>query len=191
MPAPHPFRLVAPEALGAATPGPLDLVVGGSAFGGGRHPTTVRCLEVLAALAPLHGLEVLDLGCGSGILAVAALRLGALRATGVDVSPDAVASAEANARLNGLSDRLALRQGTAESVAGTAFDLVVANIGGELLLDLAPIVAPLVRPGGRLLLSGLLSGWAEDLAAAYARLGCALLERSDTEGFCALLLRRT
>lgn len=189
MPAPHPFRILPPGEPGAAR-GPLDLVIGGSAFGGGRHPTTERCLGLLAALAPLDGLEVLDLGCGSGILALAALRLGARRATGVDVSPEVIASAAENARANGLADRIVLRPGTAETLAGEAFDLVVANIGGELLLDLAPAVAALARPGGRLLLSGLLAGWVDDLATAYAGCGCAELGRHEAGGFCTLLVQR-
>lgn len=193
MPTPpaHPFRLLAPGELApGAAPGPLDLVLGGSAFGGGAHPTTVSCLGLLAGLAPLDGLEVLDLGSGSGILALAALRLGARRATCADVNPEAVAAARANGVASGLADRLDHRLGSTDALAGTAFDLVVANIGGELLLDLAGQVAPLARPGGRLLLSGLLEGYGDELSAAYARLGFALVERRAPGGFCTLLLRR-
>jgi ribosomal protein L11 methyltransferase len=186
----HPFRLLCEDEAAAGAPGPHDLVLAGSAFGGGSHPTTVSCLEVLAALAPLDGLEILDLGSGSGILALAALRLGAARATCVDVNPEAVASARRNGELNGLAGRLVHRQGTADALAGATFDLVVANIGGELLLDLASQVSPLARPGGRLLLSGLLAGWGDELAAAYARHGCTLLERRAPGAFCTLLLRR-
>jgi ribosomal protein L11 methyltransferase len=189
MAATHPLRLRSPDD-GLGPPGPLDLLLAGSAFGGGDHPTTRSCLEVLAALAPLDRLAALDLGCGSGILALAALRLGAARATCVDVNPEAVASARRNGELNGLADRLDHRLDTVDALAGASYDLVLANIGGELLLDLAHRVAPLARPGGRLVLSGLLAGWAEELATAYDREGCKLLEQRPAGDFCTLLLQR-
>ena len=185
----HPFRLRAPGD-GAGPAGPLDLLLQGSAFGGGGHSTTRRCLELLAGLAPLDGLTVLDLGSGSGILALAALRLGAARATCVDVNPEAVAAGRANGEANGLADRLEHRLGSTEAVGGLAFDLVLANLGGELLLDLAGPVAALARPGGRLLLSGLEAAWADELLAAYRRHGCGLLTRREADAFCTILVQR-
>jgi ribosomal protein L11 methyltransferase len=184
----HPFRILPPAGAAAAV-APTDLVLEGSAFGGGTHPTTKSCLEALAALAPLGGLRVLDLGAGTGILAIAALRLGAAGAVCVDVNPDAVASARRNGEANGVGDRLEHRLGSAEALAGERFDLVVANIGGELLLDEAARIAPLARRGGRLLLSGLLRGWAGELEDAYARLGARVLERRFPGEFCTLLLQ--
>ncbi len=185
----HPFRL-RPPGDGLGPPGPLDLVLGGSAFGGGAHPTTARCLAALAGLAPLDGLEVLDLGSGSGVLALAALRLGAARSTCADVNPEAVAAARANGDANGLAARLEHRLASAGDLPAGAFDLVVANIGGELLLERAAEVAALARPGGRILLSGLLAGWEDALAAAYAAQGAAEEARWLDGGFCALLVRR-
>jgi ribosomal protein L11 methyltransferase len=183
----HPFRIF-PPAQAASAVGPMDLVLETSAFGGGTHPTTVSCLEELAALAPLSGLRVLDLGSGSGILGIAALRLGAARALCVDVNPDAVASARRNGAANGAGERLEHRCGTAGDLEGEGFDLVVANIGGELLLDEAERIVPLSRPGGRLLLSGLLRGWADELERTYARLGCRVLDRRLPGEFCTVLL---
>jgi ribosomal protein L11 methyltransferase len=183
-----PLRVLPPSAAGDA--GPHDLIIEASAFGGGTHPTTVSCLALLEELAPLDGLRILDLGSGSGILAIAAVRLGAAEAVCLDVNPDAVASARANGLRNGVDARLVHRQGGPRDLAGESFDLVVANVGGELLLDEAPAVATLARPGGRLVLSGLLRGWADALVAAYAAQGCALLERRAPAEFCALLLRR-
>jgi ribosomal protein L11 methyltransferase len=169
----------------------MDLVIAGSAFGGGSHPTTASCLELLAALAPLDGARVLDLGSGSGILAIAALRLGAATAVCVDPSPEAVESARRNGDLNGVPDRLEHVRGDAGDLGGLApFDLLVANVGGELLLDEAARVVALARAGGTLLLSGLLRAWAGDLEAAYAALGCEVLERRFPGDFCTLLLRR-
>lgn len=186
----HPFRILSPGDPSAAAPGPHDLVLERSAFGGGTHPTTVSCLDLLASLAPLAGARVLDLGSGTGILGIAAVRLGAASVLCVDVNPDAVASAGRNGHACGVADRLAHRQGSAEELTGMAFDLVVANIGGELLLDEAGRIAPLARPAGRLLLSGLLRGYAEELAAAYGALGFRLLERRFPSDFCTLLLGR-
>lgn len=187
----HPFRLLdagAPPAPGA--PGRIDLRLERSAFGGGTHPTTISCLDGLAGLAPLAGRRVLDLGSGTGILGIAALLLGADRALCVDVNPEAVASARRNGEENGVADRIEHRIGTAEELAGERFDLVVANIGGELLLDEAARIAPLARPGAKLLLSGLLAGWADELERTYARLGCALVAKRLPGAFCTLLVRR-
>ena len=184
----HPFRVLPPSgAAGAASP--MDLVIEASAFGGGSHPTTGSCLAALAALAPLDGLRVLDLGSGSGFLAIAALRLGAAGALCLDVNPDAVACARRNGMANGVDGRLAHRQGGPEDLDGEVFDVVVANVGGELLLDEAPRIAPLAAPGGRLVLSGLLREFADDLAAAYRAQGCEELSRSSPDAFCTLLLR--
>jgi ribosomal protein L11 methyltransferase len=185
----HPFRIFPPSDAKAAV-APLDLVLEGSAFGRGTHPTTVSCLEMLATLAPLTALRVLDLGSGSGILAIAAVRLGAARGVCVDVNPDAVASARSNGAANGVDDRLEHRSGSADDLAGECFDVVIANIGGELLLDQAERIVPLARPGGRLLLSGLLRDWAQELERCYARLGCRPLARSFPGEFCTLLLER-
>ena len=182
-----PFRILAPAAAAEAR-GPRDLVIEASAFGGGTHPTTASCLALLASLAPLEGLRVLDLGSGSGILGIAAARLGAARVVCLDVNPEAVACARRNALANGVDGALLHRQGCPADLAGERFDLVVANVGGELLLDEARAVASLTRPGGRLLLSGLLCAWADDLEAAYGAAGCRVLERRFPDAFCTLLL---
>jgi ribosomal protein L11 methyltransferase len=185
--APHPFRILAP---GERAAGPTDLVVDRDAFGGGTHPTTDGCLAVLASLAPLTGARVLDLGSGTGILAIAALRLGAATARCVDINPEAVASARRNGVANGVDDRLEHRCGTVDDAGDGPFDLALANVGGELLLDRADRLVALVSRGGKLVLSGLLAEYGDDLAAAYGRLGCAALDRRVAGGFCTLLLER-
>jgi len=132
------------------------------AFGTGAHPTTRLCLEWLERnVTP--GASVLDYGCGSGILAIAAARLGAGRVCGVDIDPHAVAAARRNAEANGVDVAFA---DSAEPLAGT-FDLVVANILANPLRLLAPAICAHLRPGAKLALSGILSAQAEELAAIY------------------------
>ncbi|CAN5271915.1 50S ribosomal protein L11 methyltransferase [soil metagenome] len=125
----------------------------GLAFGAGSHASTALCLEWLSEQA-LRDAALIDYGCGSGILAIAALKLGARHATAIDIDPQAVAATEANARRNGVADRLAV---TARPPGPPyAADILIANIVADTLLKLASRFAELIKPGGRLLLSGML-----------------------------------
>lgn len=135
----------------------------GLAFGTGTHATTAMCLEWLDGRV-LTGLRVLDYGCGSGILALAALRLGAASAWAVDIDPQARIATRDNARRNGLDDRLEIRA-TGDLLPGP-FDLVLANILADPLRQLAPDLARLC-PAGTLLLAGLLDAQAAEVADAY------------------------
>jgi len=146
-------------------PAAINLILDpGMAFGTGSHPTTRLCLEWLErTVSP--SCSVLDYGCGSGILAIAAARLGAGRVAGVDIDPQAVASARANAERNEVS---ALFADSAEPVAGE-YDLVVANILSNPLRVLAPAICAHVRSGGCLALSGILREQAEEIIAIYAQ----------------------
>lgn len=145
-------------------PAAINLILDpGMAFGTGSHPTTRLCLEWLErTVSP--SCSVLDYGCGSGILAIAAARLGAARVAGVDIDPQAVESARANAERNEVS---ALFADSAEPVAGE-YDLVVANILSNPLRVLAPAICAHVRSGGCLALSGILREQAEEIIAIYA-----------------------
>jgi ribosomal protein L11 methyltransferase len=136
----------------------------GMAFGTGSHPTTRLCLEWLER--NVHaGCSVLDYGCGSGILAIAAARLGAGSVVGVDIDPFAVEAARANARRNAVT---ATFHDSAQPVAG-AYDLVVANILSNPLRVLAPAICTRVRSGGRLALSGILREQADEIAEIYGQ----------------------
>lgn len=135
----------------------------GRAFGTGTHPTTRMCLRRLVRRPPL-GLRVLDYGCGSGVLAIAAALLGAADVLAVDIDPVAVETADANARAN---EARAVRVGTVDEAAGS-FDVVVANILAAPLKLLAPLLAARVAGGGEIVLSGILERQIDELRAAYA-----------------------
>jgi ribosomal protein L11 methyltransferase len=137
----------------------------GMAFGTGTHPSTALCLRALDAFE-LAGKTVIDYGCGSGILAVAAALLGARHVSAVDIDPQAVQATRDNAERNGVSARVQAL--LPEAFDPVPADLLVANILSGPLKALAPRFATCVRPGGGLVLAGLLAGDAEALRAAYA-----------------------
>jgi ribosomal protein L11 methyltransferase len=137
----------------------------GLAFGTGHHATTALCLEWLDA-ANLTGKTVLDYGCGSGILAIAALRLGAALAIAVDHDPQALGATRDNAAQNGVTDRIEVC--TPENHPPMTADVLVANILAGPLVELAPLLTDLVTPGGALALSGILEEQAGAIAAAYS-----------------------
>jgi ribosomal protein L11 methyltransferase len=137
----------------------------GLAFGTGTHATTALCLEWLDGLS-LAGRRVLDVGCGSGILAIAALRLGAAHAVAVDIDPQALIATRDNAERNGVAERLEVRDAAASW--GTGHDVVLANILAEPLIELSPRLAGACHAGADLAVSGLLTEQAAPVAAAFA-----------------------
>lgn len=138
----------------------------GLAFGTGTHPTTSLCLQWLDG-EPVQGLQVLDFGCGSGILAIAALLLGAKRAVGTDIDVQALEASRENANRNGI-DPARFPLYLPADLPGEPADVVVANILAGPLVGLAEQITRLTRIGGRLALSGILAEQAEDVRAAYA-----------------------
>jgi len=135
----------------------------GLAFGTGTHPTTALMLRWLDGES-LAGRRVLDFGCGSGILAIAAAKLGASSVHAVDIDPQAITATRENARANGVADRITLGSGR----PGGQYDLVVANILAGTLVEAAGWLAERLPTGGRLALSGILGAQAADVRAAYA-----------------------
>lgn len=138
----------------------------GMAFGTGDHPTTALCLEWLSEQA-LAGKTVLDYGCGSGILAIAALKLGAQEAYAVDTDPQALAVTHQNAARNAVAERLRVSP-PADLAPEFAADIVLANILAGALIELAPQLKGRARPGGRLALSGILAEQADEVRGQYA-----------------------
>jgi len=155
---------VAPTHETVAAPGAVVVSMDpGLAFGTGTHATTALCLEWLDG-ADLQGRSVIDYGCGSGVLAVAALRLGAARVLAVDIEPQALAATTANAARNGVADRI--RVGPPQAASEPA-DVLIANILANPLAELAPRFARLVVAGGALVLSGIMASETRAVTLAY------------------------
>ncbi len=138
----------------------------GLAFGTGTHPSTALCLDWIAR-NDVQNLEVLDFGCGSGILGIAALLLGARRCTAVDIDAQAILATRDNARQNGVADRMDALEHDAPFTPFPA-DLVLANILARPLIELSALLTASLKPGGRIVLAGLLDRQAEEVRAAYA-----------------------
>ena len=158
----------------------------GLAFGTGEHATTALCLEWLERHVT-HGVTVLDYGCGSGVLALAALKLGARFAYAVDNDGQALTATHANAALNGLAEHLFV--GAPELLPVVAVDVLAANILAGPLVELAPAFAERVVPGGLLVLSGILEAQAARVTAAYAPY-FADIARTARDGWVRLSARR-
>lgn len=138
----------------------------GLAFGTGTHPTTALCLEWLSG-ADLKGKTVLDFGCGSGILAIAALLLGAKSAVCVDIDPQALTATRNNAEANGVEAHIVTRLPAEFTVA--EYDVVLANILANPLMQLGPLLSQCARPQGALVMAGLLDHHADEVRAAYQK----------------------
>jgi ribosomal protein L11 methyltransferase len=159
------------------------------AFGTGLHPTTRLCLEALDDLiATTRPDSILDVGTGSGILALGALRLGVARASAIDIDPRALRVAGENARLNQLDGRIQLVEGGADAVDGT-WPLVAANVLAAPLIEMAPALVRRVGRRGHLVLSGIPSGVADDVDQAYRRLGLRRSAATSRQGWTAFVLR--
>jgi ribosomal protein L11 methyltransferase len=158
------------------------------AFGTGLHPTTALCLEMLdAEFALSTAAGVLDVGTGSGILALAALAAGVPRAVAIDIDGVAVRAAHDNARLNGFTSRLRLLQGGPEALAG-AWPLVLANVLAAPLMAMAPDLSRRVASRGRLIVSGVRSSLSVDVEGSFRRAGLRLVSRTTRDGWTALVL---
>ena len=188
--------LVVPEWEEAADPTRVKLVLNpGLTFGTGSHASTQLCLEGVEAHTR-EGDRVLDLGCGSGILSIAALRLGAESAFACDIDEKCVDVAYENAALNGVGrDRYTVRWGDVLTDAalrqemGTGYDIVVANIVADVLMGLSPHVRPFLKPGGLFLCSGIIDDRAEEVLQKLKSDGWDVIEQRSSEGWFSYLSR--
>jgi ribosomal protein L11 methyltransferase len=181
-------RLTIVPAHADATPDTVRLI-DTPAFGTGLHPTTALCLQALDDLVEVAPPEaVLDVGTGSGVLALAALALGVRRALGIDVDDQALRAAADNRRLNGLDDRLELQRGGPGETAGR-WPLVLANILAAPLIEMAPALVRRVGHRGQLVLSGVPASIEPDVTRAYQQLGMRRVDVRSRDGWVALTLQ--
>jgi ribosomal protein L11 methyltransferase len=159
----------------------------GMAFGTGLHPTTRGCLTLLQELSPMPA-RLLDVGCGSGILALAALALGADQAVACDTDPLAVTATLENAARNGVGDRMTAWEGTLPAQAAERFPLVLANLVAAVLVDLAPRLAGHLADEGVLLASGIIAPRGAEVVDAMTAVGLAVVERRDDGEWVSLRL---
>lgn len=161
----------------------------GRAFGTGTHGSTRGCLVLLEALFDRRPVaDVLDIGTGTGILAIAAAALGARRVTALDTDPDAVAAARANAALNRVGERVTCTLADAAGTTGTAFSLVLANLLAESHITHAPVYRRIVSPGGHLILGGILADEAARIQGALAGQGFTPAGEAEVDGWVSLRL---
>ncbi len=163
----------------------------GMAFGTGYHPTTYTCLTALESLLQ-PGMTVLDLGTGSGILTIAAAKLGAGRVTAVDIDPQAVKAARQNFRRTGILDQVSLIAGSLPhpQILPGQFDLALANISARAVRERAPSILPLLKPGGRLIASGIIQTQYPEVRTALEELGFSPIEEWPREDWMTAVCTR-
>jgi ribosomal protein L11 methyltransferase len=171
-----------------AEPGALRLI-DSAAFGSGLHPTTTLCLEAIEdAVTTATPSALLDVGTGSGVLALAALVMGVPRALGIDIDGEALGVAAENARLNALDERVQLAGGGPELVTGV-WPFVVANVLAAPLIEMAPALVRRVAHDGQMVLSGIPSSLAHDVEHAYCHLGMRRVRVQSRAGWVAIVMQ--
>jgi ribosomal protein L11 methyltransferase len=185
-----PFTII-PEGEACPELGGIPLVLGKKgAFGSGEHETTAACLEFMAALPSFAGSTVLDLGSGTGILAIAAGRLAASRVVALDIEWPAAVSCDENVRLNGLEAKVFTLCGELAALAGSSFDILLANIYAEIHLALAGKMAAMTRSGGYLVLSGIPLQDKFDVTQSFMREGCEVIDSRIGEDYATFVMRK-
>ena len=161
----------------------------GLAFGTGGHETTSLCMEALDERVR-GGERVLDIGTGSGILAIAALKLGAASAEGVDIDPVAVRTAGENAALNGVQDKLTVLVGDLSDKASGTYDIITANIVANAILSLAPAVPGLMAEGATFIASGIIDSRKDEVIAGLEKAGLSVVEVKEKRGWECIVCKK-
>ncbi|MSM41224.1 MAG: methyltransferase [Geobacter sp.] len=194
-------RIFRPFAIGQFTIIPEGETISGSdtiplflgkkgAFGSGEHETTASCLEFIAALPELNGMHALDLGSGTGILAIAAARLGVNHVVALDIDWKAAVSCADNVRLNEMGEQIVSVCGELACLADCSFDLLLANIYADIHLALSSQMVAMTRPGGYLLLSGIPLQDKFDVQQRFIREGCEQIDSRIMEEYSTFLMRK-
>jgi ribosomal protein L11 methyltransferase len=179
--------LIAPR--GVAAPAEALRLTDSTAFGTGHHPTTALCIEALEEAVNIGFPDsILDVGTGSGVLALAALMLGVQRAVGLDIDADALKIAAEHARLNNMADRLELLLGGPDAVSGV-WPLVVANVLAAPLIEMAPTLVRRVGSGGRLILSGIPRSLEPEVRRIYQHLGMRHVRSEGRAGWTVVVVQ--
>jgi ribosomal protein L11 methyltransferase len=181
------------DELRATAPGPIIVILPSMGFGTGHHASTRLCLELLQRV-PVDGQRVLDIGTGSGVLAIAARILGAASVVGIDVDPDAITNARENLELNGVSDGVTFFEADVQThalVTSEAYDLILANLTGSLLQREAHVIAACGARGGHAIVSGFQVHEVDDVRSAFESTGWIRQDHIESESWVALQLARS
>ena len=167
----------------------IDIIVKPSmSFGSGHHHTTRMMCRAIHSLNPSG--RVLDVGCGTGVLSIAAIKCGAEHADAVDIDPWSTASAEEAAQLNGIAEQISVLLGTVEAVVGRKYDMVLANINRNIILNDIDRYVEALNDGGKLLLSGFLVEDIADITTATSERGLCPIAQSEEEGWVCLVFKK-
>ena len=169
----------------------IPIIMDRGAFGSGEHETTQGCLEFLESITTDENWKILDLGSGTAILTIAALKLNLGHAWCVDIEADAVASGKRNCQRNNVDKQITHQCGTLDDLPEKGFNLILANIYGDILLDVATDLVAKATPGAMLLLSGILWEYNFDIRQRYQQLGCKLIKNQLLDEFSTILLQKT
>ena len=168
----------------------IPIILGvGRAFGSGDHETTSSCLEELENIPVIKNANVLDVGCGTGILSIAAIKLGARRVTAFDPDANAIEVTSQSIRLNNMEGKIIPLEGTLDMVNENNFDVIMANLYGDIILELADGIWKRLKSGGYLLLSGILYEYNYDVKTAFVKRGCDVLKERYLEEYTTLVLK--
>ncbi|MEA3464718.1 MAG: 50S ribosomal protein L11 methyltransferase [Thermodesulfobacteriota bacterium] len=183
------FRII-PEGTEQPQDERINIIMAAGAFGSGEHETTANCLTILENHPQIQGAKVLDLGSGTGILSIAALKLGAQSAMCVDIDPGAVKTCQHNCALNHVSEQVSHVCGTLGKVEEENFDFILANIYGDILLAVANELTGKAVSNAPMLLSGILYEYNFDVRQAYKRLGFNVEKNIMLDEFSTVLLQK-
>jgi ribosomal protein L11 methyltransferase len=162
----------------------------GHAFGSGEHETTRSCLEELEKLPVAQNMHVLDIGCGTGVLAIAAAKMGVGRVIALDTSWSAISTASAGIQLNKLGHIIKAIQGDIRALRGRYFDLIMANLYGDILLQIATDINARLKDESYLMLSGISYEFTYDIKAAFIREGCRLITSRYMDEYTTLVFQK-
>lgn len=160
------------------------------AFGTGHHATTYMMLQAMSGI-DFKGKKVLDFGCGTGILAIVAAKEGASKVNGVDIQPEAIENSEEHAAMNGVSHQCKFILGYLEHVNAKNYDVILANINRNVVIESLPELTLLLTPGGHLLVSGIMFDDVEIVSQALSKLEFEIIERNEKDQWVQLTLIRT